>query len=327
MASAVPHSTAEARFRKRLAEVRTDLRADATTVLQLNLGRLCNQACRHCHVDASPTRTELMADEVLEAGLAVLAAHPQLATLDITAGAPEMHPRFRELVERARALGRTVVVRHNLTIQLEPGQADLPELFASRGVELICSLPHYLEDATERQRGAGVYQKSIRALRALNAVGYGCGGALKLTLVANPLGAFLPPRQEDFERDMRTQLSEAHGLSFDRLVIITNMPIGRFADWLRRADLYEEYLCKLDGAFNPRTLASVMCRFQLSVAHDGRLHDCDFNQMLGLGLSPRAPQTIFDFSLEALRGRAVVTGDHCLGCTAGYGSSCGGALV
>jgi radical SAM/Cys-rich protein len=193
-------------------------------------------------------------------------------------------------------------------------------------VELICSLPHYLEEATDRQRGRGVFDKSLRALRLLNEVGYGQGGALRLTLVANPLGAFLPPRQEDFERDTRARLGEVHGVRFDRLVTITNMPVGRFADWLRRADLYDEYLCKLDNAFNPRTLAAVMCRSQVSVAHDGRLHDCDFNQMLGLGLSPRASQTIFDFSLEDLRRRAIVTGDHCLGCTAGCGSSCAGAL-
>jgi len=325
MASAAPAAPTD-RFRRRLARVPLELRAEAVTTLQINIGRVCNQACRHCHVEASPARTELMSDEVLEQCLSVLADHPELAVLDITAGAPELHPRFRELVERGRALGRTVIVRHNLTVQSEPGQADLPEFFRRQGVELVSSLPHYLEDATDRQRGRGVYEKSIQGLRALNAVGYGRGGALTLTLVANPVGAFLPPRQEDLERDMRAHLGQARGVTFDRLAIITNMPIGRFADWLRRADLYDEYLCKLENAFNPRTLASVMCRSEISVAYDGRLHDCDFNQMLALGLEPRLPETIFDFSLAALRGRPIVVGEHCLGCTAGSGSSCAGAL-
>jgi len=326
MAASLPLPTAPGRFRKRLDALRQELRAETVQTLQLNLGRICNQACRHCHVEASPARTELMSDEVLEACLDVLARHSAIATLDITAGAPELHPRFRELVERGRALGRTVLVRHNLTVQFEPGQEGLPEFFARHAVEVISSLPHYLEDRTDQQRGRGVFEKSIRALRALNAVGYGRGAGLKLTLVANPVGAFLPPSQSDLERDMRDYLSREYGVAFDQLFTITNMPIGRFAEWLRRAGLYEEYLCKLDLAFNPRTLTSVMCRSLVSVNYDGRLHDCDFNQMLDVELSEGCPRTIFDFNREALAARLIRVGDHCLGCTAGGGSSCGGAL-
>jgi radical SAM/Cys-rich protein len=268
-----------------------------------------------------------MSDAVVEACLAVFERHDEIAMLDVTAGAPELHPRFREMVTRARATGKTVAARHNLTVQCEPGQDDLPAFFAGLGVEVVASLPHYLEETTDRQRGRGVFEKSIRGLRALNAVGYARGGALKLTLVANPVGAFLPARQEDLERDMREHLERAHGVAFDHLFAFTNMPIGRFADWLERAGLADEYMCKLEAAFNPRTLASVMCRSLVSVGYDGRLHDCDFNQMLELGVAPAESATIFDFDAEALAGRPIRTGDHCLGCTAGAGSSCGGALA
>jgi radical SAM/Cys-rich protein len=326
MSATVALATSSGRFRRRLDALRHELRADGVTTLQLNVGRICNQACRHCHVEASPARTELMSDEVLDACLDVLARHSAIATLDITAGAPELHPRFRELVERGRALGKLVMVRHNLTVQFEPGQEGLPEFFARHAAEVISSLPHYLEDTTDRQRGRGVFDKSIRALRALNLVGYGQGNGLKLTLVANPVGAFLPPSQSDLERDMRDYLTREFGVAFDQLFTITNMPIGRFADWLRRAGLYEEYLCRLDTAFNPRTLPSVMCRSLVSVNYDGRLHDCDFNQMLEIDLAEGCPRTIFDFNREALSDRLIRVGDHCLGCTAGGGSSCGGAL-
>jgi len=323
----IPLSMSSDRFRRRLASARCDLRADAVTTLQINVGRICNQACRHCHVEASPARTELMGDDVVEACFDVLARHPEIGTLDITAGAPELHPRFREMVERGRALDRTVIARHNLTVQFEPGQEGLPELFAAHGVELVSSLPHYLADATDRQRGHGVFDKSVAALRALNAVGYGQGGPLKLTLVANPVGAFLPPRQDDLERDMRDHLQRTYGITFDQLFVITNMPLGRFAQWLQRAGLYDEYLCKLENAFNPATLESVMCRSLVSVNYDGRLHDCDFNQMLDIELAPGASRTIFDFKADTLAGRPILIGDHCLGCTAGAGSSCGGNLT
>lgn len=314
------------RFANKLSE-HGQLRAGAVSTLQVNLGKRCNQACRHCHVDASPVRTEMMGDDVLEACLDLLARSQAIQVLDVTGGAPELHPRFRTLVERGRSLGRRVMVRHNLTVQLEDGQEDLPEFFAGTTCEVVASLPHYLEDATDRQRGRGVYQASLAGLRALNAAGYGRGYGLILTLVANPVGAFLPPRQEDLERDMRAYLAQHHGIVFDRLLTITNMPIARFGDWLRRAGLLESYMERLEASFNPETLPALMCRSFLSVGHDGRLFDCDFNQMLDLAIGHGRPATVFGLDLPRLEGRPVRTGDHCFGCTAGAGSSCGGSLV
>jgi radical SAM/Cys-rich protein len=322
-----PAAVGGARFRGKLEACGDELRAGAVTTLQVNVGKKCNQACRHCHVDAGPARTEQMPDDVLEACLEALARHAQLDTLDITGGAPELHPRFRELVERGGRLGRKVIVRHNLTVQFEPGQADLPGFFARQRCEVVCSLPHYTEEATDRQRGGGVFARSIRALAALNAAGYGQGAGLVLTLVANPVGAFLPPRQEDLERDTRQHLAARYGIAFDRLYTITNMPIERFASWLRRADVYDSYIDRLEQAFNPATLPGLMCRGLISVGYDGRLYDCDFNQMLELGLGNGGPATIHGLDLGRLVGRPIRTGDHCLGCTAGAGSSCGGALT
>ncbi len=323
MTTAAPPS----RFARRLPDRGGELRAAVPTTLQVNVGKRCNQACHHCHVDASPTRTEVMPDDVVEACLDVLARAPELATLDITGGAPELHPRFRELVARGRALGRKVMVRHNLTVQFEPGFAGLPRFFADHGVEVVCSLPHYTEEATDRQRGRGVFARSVEGLQALNAVGYGREDALVLNLVSNPVGAFLPPAQADLERDTREWLFAHHGIVFHSLFTITNMPISRFAAWLRRAGNYEAYMARLEAAFNPSTLPGLMCRSLVSVGYDGRLYDCDFNQMLELGLEAGQPATIFDFDLRRLSGRPVHTGEHCFGCTAGAGSSCGGALA
>ena len=317
----------ETRFATRLRRAHGELRAGVVTTLQVNLGKKCNQACRHCHVDASPARTETMPDDVFEACLDVLARAPGLLTLDITGGAPELHLRFREMVERGRGLGRRVMVRHNLTVQLEHGQRDLPDLFARNRCEVVCSLPHYTQDATDRQRGRGVYEHSITALRALNAVGYGTGDGLVLTLVSNPVGAFLPPKQADLERDTRDYLGRVHGIVFDRLYTITNMPIARFAAWLRQGGIYDEYMERLEHAFNPATVPGLMCRSLISVGYDGRLHDCDFNQMLELALSEGNPATIHGLDVKALAERRIRTGDHCFGCTAGAGSSCGGALA
>jgi radical SAM/Cys-rich protein len=314
------------RFAARLAPA-LELRAGAPTTLQVNVGKRCNQACRHCHVDASPTRTEVMADDVFEACLEALARTPSLDTLDVTGGAPELHPRFREMVVRARGLGRKVMVRHNLTVQMEPGQEGLPAFFAAHGVEVVSSLPHYTEDATDRQRGKGVFARSIQALRALNAEGYAGGGGLVLNLVSNPVGAFLPPAQGDLERDTRAWLRDHHGVAFDALFTITNMPIARFASWLHHTGGYEPYMARLEAAFNPATLPNLMCRSLVSVGYDGRLHDCDFNQMLEMGLEDGRPATLFDFDPARLGGRRVRVGDHCLGCTAGAGSSCGGAIA
>jgi radical SAM/Cys-rich protein len=231
------------------------------------------------------------------------------------------------MVTRARALGRAVIVRHNLTIQAEPGHHDLPQFFAEQGVEVVCSLPHYLEEATDRQRGRGVFEKSIDALRALNTAGYGRGSGLVLSLVSNPVGAFLPPRQEDLERDTREHLARVHGIVFDRLFTITNMPIARFAEWLERAHQLEPYLDRLRAAYNPATVPSLMCRNLVSVGYDGRLFDCDFNQMLDLPIAHGKARTIFDLAAGVIDGRPIVTGEHCYGCTAGAGSSCGGSLA
>jgi radical SAM/Cys-rich protein len=217
------------------------------------------------------------------------------------------------------------MVRHNLTVQHEPGQDDLPEFFAAHRCEVVCSLPHYTAEATDRQRGRGVYEGSVLALKRLNAVGYGRGNGLVLNLVANPVGAFLPPRQEDLERDTREHLSRTHGITFDHLFTITNMPIARFERWLRQAGIYDDYLGRLEGAFNPATIPGLMCRSLVSVSWDGVLYDCDFNQMLELPLA--APSTIHGFDLDALTERRIATGDHCFGCTAGAGSSCGGSLA
>jgi radical SAM/Cys-rich protein len=323
----LPEDDEPDRFALRVAETTGELRAATVTTLQVNVGKRCNQACRHCHVDASPIRTEVMADGVVEDCLEVLARHPEVETLDITGGAPEIHPRFREIVARARGLGRLVLVRHNLTVQREAGQEDLPRFFAAQGCEVACSLPHYTADATDRQRGRGVYAASIEGLRALNAVGYGREQGLVLDLVANPVGAFLPPRQEDLERDTREHLLSRHGVVFDRLFTITNMPIARFAQWLDRAGLYEQYMDRLERAFNPATVPGLMCRTLLSVGWDGRVYDCDFNQMLDMSMGRGRPLTVHGLDLRALAGRAILTGPHCFGCTAGAGSSCGGALA
>jgi radical SAM/Cys-rich protein len=314
-------------FEERVEAAGGPLRAADVATLQINVGRKCNQACRHCHVDASPQRTEMMADDVVEACLDALARTPALATLDITGGAPELHPRFREMVRRARSLGRAVMVRHNLTVQFESGQGDLPGFFAEHEAEVVCSLPHYMAETTDAQRGRGVFEKSIEALKALNAVGYGRGGCRLLTLIANPVGAFLPPKQEDLERDTRLHLEQTYGVAFDRLFTITNMPIARFASWLKHAGLYDQYLDRLRGAFNPGTVPGLMCRHLVSVGYDGRLFDCDFNQMLEMELLPDMPRRIHGLDVRRLSERRIATGEHCYGCTAGAGSSCGGAIA
>ena len=323
----VPRDPAPNAFAARVAEGHGELRATAVDTLQINVGKRCNQACRHCHVDASPTRTEVMPDEVVDACLDVLARDEALQTLDITGGAPEMHPRFREMVTRARALGRHVLVRHNLTVQGEEGQGDLPQFFAEHACEVVCSLPHYTAEATDRQRGRGVYEASLEGLKALNALGYGRGNGLVLDLVANPVGAFLPPAQEDLEHDTRDFLLSQHGIVFDHLFTITNMPIARFAQWLERAGLYDQYMDRLEEAFNPATVAALMCRTLISVSWDGRIFDCDFNQMLEIEAGNGAPLTVHGLDTKALAGRLIRTGDHCFGCTAGAGSSCGGAIA
>ena len=299
------------------------LRARAIDVLQINLGKRCNQTCQHCHVDAGPDRREVMPDAVLDACLTFL-ARTDIPTLDITGGAPELHPRFRELVTRARALGRRVIDRCNLTITRLPNYADLPTFFAEHRVEIVASLPWYRAPQTNAQRGEGVFEDSIAALEHLNTLGYGIpGSGLLLHLVTNPVGACLPAGQAALERDWKRELLRLHGLQFNNLYTLTNMPISRYLEYLERTDQLATYMQKLLAAFNPRAVAGVMCRDTLSVGWDGQLYDCDFNQMLELAL----PGTILDADPAQLASRAIRTAAHCYGCTAGSGSSCGGATT
>ncbi|HLK12654.1 MAG TPA: arsenosugar biosynthesis radical SAM (seleno)protein ArsS [Candidatus Binatia bacterium] len=306
------------------------LRRGVPDTLQVNVGKRCNQACHHCHVDAGPTRTEMMAAATAARVLALLAQSPGVGTLDLTGGAPELNPSFPELVAGARALDRRVVVRCNLTVLFVEGLAGLVDLYGRHAVELICSLPCYTAENVDRQRGGGVFARSVEALRRLNAAGYGLPGSpLRLDLVYNPVGAFLPPPQAALEARYREELRRAHGIEFHHLLTLTNMPIRRFAEQLRRAGEEAAYLGLLVNHFNPATVPGLMCRSLVSVGWDGALYDCDFNQMLERPLADGSgPRTIWDVGdLAALGTLPVATGAHCFGCTAGGGSSCGGALV
>ena len=303
------------------------LRATGIDILQVNVGRKCNQTCRHCHVDAGPDRQEMMPDAVLDRVLEIIET-TDVPVVDVTGGAPELHRRWRELVARSRAAGKRVMDRCNLTITLLPNYAYLPEFFAEHGVEVVASLPHFRQRNTDAQRGGGVFEQSIEALRRLNAVGYGREGTgLELSLVTNPVGTFLPGGQAGLERDWKQQMRRLYGIEFNRLFTITNMPISRFLEHLEETGALGEYMERLVTAFNPAAAAGVMCRGTLSVRWDGTLYDCDFNQMLELPVDPRVPRTVFDFDLAALAGREIVLGPHCFGCTAGAGSSCGGATA
>jgi radical SAM/Cys-rich protein len=304
--------------------------------LQVNITKLCNQACRHCHVDASPARTEMMAPEAIARCLEILERHARIAKLDITGGAPELHPGFDAFVESARALGKHVMVRHNLTVQMDPhprtgeSKAYLPAFFARNRVEVISSLPYYQAYFTDSQRGAGVFAKSVEAMRRLNAVGYGVeGSGLLLNLVYNPVGPYLPAAQESLRADYKRELKARFGLVFNDLYTITNMPINRFRLHLEKSHQLEPYMAKLLAAFNPAAAQGVMCRSLISVGYDGRIYDCDFNQMLELEAADRhgKPLSIFNFDFDRVLGRRIRFGEHCLGCTAGAGSSCGGATA
>jgi radical SAM/Cys-rich protein len=308
----------------------------AIDTLQVNITKLCNQQCRHCHVDASPARREMMSAEGMAKCLEILERHPQITKLDITGGAPELHAGFDGFVERAAALGRHVMVRHNLTVQLDrhplTGESKeyLPAFFARHRVEVISSLPYYQEYFTDAQRGAGVFAKSVEAMRRLNAVGYGADwSGLVLNLVYNPVGPYLPAPQAALEADFRRELQAKFGLRFNSLYTLTNMPINRFRLHLEKTGQLEAYMEKLLAAFNPAAAEGVMCRSLISVGHDGRIYDCDFNQMLELGAESRAgkPLSIFDFDFDALLARPIRFDEHCFGCTAGSGSSCGGATA
>jgi radical SAM/Cys-rich protein len=303
------------------------LAAGKVEVLQVNVGKLCNMTCRHCHVDAGPDRREVMSRKTLDACLRVL-ERSTIGTLDLTGGAPEMNPHFRHAVETATRVGRHVIDRCNLTILTLPRYADLPAYLAAHRVEVVASLPCYLEENVDRQRGDTAYARSIEAIQTLNALGYGKPETgLTLTLVYNPVGPSLPPDQKKLEAAYRDQLRSRFRIEFTRLFTITNMPISRFLEDLLAAGRYDEYMAKLVSAFNPAAVDGLMCRNTLSVSWDGRLYDCDFNQMLDLPLSSGLPQTIFDLDVDSLAGRPIATARHCFGCTAGTGSGCQGAIT
>ena len=302
----------------------------AVTTLQVNVGRLCNLACHHCHVEAGPKQTEIMQADVAARLVEWLDLNPGLEQLDLTGGAPEMNPHFRFLVTEARRRGRRVIDRCNLTILLERGHEELAAFLAAQHVHVVASLPCYTADNVDRQRGRGVFEGSLEALRRLNALGYGRPGSpLRLDLIYNPLGPSLPPPQAPLEAQYRDELGRLFGIEFHQLLTITNMPIRRFAATLARTGQAASYMSLLVNHFNPATVAGLMCRSLVSVGFDGRLYDCDFNQMLDLpiGAARRGVRTIFDVdTLETLNGASIATGAHCFGCTAGAGSSCSGAL-
>lgn len=302
------------------------LRGSSIGTVQVNIGLRCNLACRHCHVESSPKRAEEMDWPTMELVLEAL-RRCGARTLDITGGAPEMNPHFRRLVAEARRHGSEVMVRTNLTIMLEDGYEDLPAYFRDQGVHLVASLPCYLPENVDRQRGLRVFEGSVEAIRRLNAVGYGRVRGLSLDLVFNPGGPSLPPPQEALEHAYRQQLKGRFDIDFDRLVAITNLPIGRFQHDLDRRGRGAAYEQLLREAFNPATLAGLMCRHQLHVGWDGTLYDCDFNFALGLAARASPTRHVRDFDPATWLCRRVVTGAHCFGCTAGAGSSCGGTLV
>ncbi len=314
------------------------LRRTVATTLQVNVGRRCDLACHHCHVDAGPKRTEEMAPETADRVLELLSRSPELTTLDLTGGAPELHAVFRPLVRGARALGRGVIDRCNLTVLALPGQEDTAGFLAEHAVRIVASLPCYTAANVDRQRGRGVFAASIEALRQLNALGYGRAGSeprspglaqseLRLDLVYNPLGPELPPAQAELEARYRAELRELFGIEFGRLLTLTNMPLQRFARALEREGRDAAYLGLLVNHFNPATVPGLMCRDTISVGFDGALYDCDFNQMLGIPLGGRRRSVFEVESLGRLAGEEIATAPHCFGCTAGSGSSCGGALA
>ena len=304
------------------------LRPKKLEILQINLGYMCNQVCEHCHVDAGPDRKEIMTKETLQQCLEVIKNTPA-TTLDLTGGAPEMNPHFRWFVEEASKLGiKDFIVRSNLTIiRANKKYYDLPDFFKKYHIHVVSSMPHWTRGKTDRQRGKGVFDKSIKALQELNSVGYGMPGSpLKLDLVYNPSGAFLPGNQESMEKEFKNALMEDFGIQFHQLFAITNLPIARFLDYLIASDNYEEYMYSLVEAFNASTLENVMCTNTLSVGWDGYLYDCDFNQMLKLKVASKLKH-ISDYNEEVLQNRNIIVSQHCYGCTAGAGSSCQGTVA
>lgn len=306
------------------------LRPTALEVFQINVGKMCNQVCRHCHVDAGPDRKEIMTRKTMQQCLDVIKNNPSFTAVDLTGGAPEMNPDFRWFVEEIKkANGRIkIIVRCNLTIILANKKYhDLPHFFKLHNIEVVSSLPFYTADRTDRQRGEGVFEDSIRALQMLNEVGYGIAGSgLTLNLVYNPAGAFLPPAQTTLEQEFKAALKKDFTISFNSLFAITNLPISRYLDYLLQSGNYEKYMEKLIAVFNPEAAANVMCRNTLSIGWDGFIYDCDFNQMLELKVDCNSKH-IAQFNSLELQQRSIVVNQHCFGCTAGAGSSCGGAVT
>lgn len=304
------------------------LQPKSLEILQLNLGYMCNQVCEHCHVDAGPDRKEIMTKDTMQQCLEVIKT-TKAHTLDLTGGAPEMNPNFRWFVEEATKLGvKDFIVRSNLTIiRANKKYYDLPEFFKKHNVHVVSSMPHWTRGKTDKQRGEGVFDKSIKALEELNAVGYGMSNSqLQLDLVYNPSGAFLPSNQEALEQDFKKALNEDFGIQFNSLFTITNLPISRYLDYLIASDNYEDYMYKLVDAYNPAAVKNVMCRNTISVSWDGWLYDCDFNQMLEMKVDSPI-QHIKDYNEEQLQDRSICVSQHCYGCTAGAGSSCQGSVV
>jgi radical SAM/Cys-rich protein len=316
------------RFAQRLRKQSISLRRGRPEILQVNVGKLCNLTCVHCHVNAGPKRKEIMTRETVDRIVDWL-ANTDIPTVDLTGGAPEMIPDFRYFIERVKELkpSRHVIDRCNLTILLEPGYGDLPEFLAMHKVEIIASMPCYSAENVNAQRGDGVFEGSIKALQLLNSLGYGKAVDLPLHLVYNPVGAFLPRPQAELEADYKRELREHFGIVFNRLYTITNLPIARFASYLRHNNKLEEYMQLLIENFNPGTVDGLMCRNTISVGWRGEVYDCDFNQQLDMQWENGKRLFLWDVDPDKINNREIMTGDHCFGCTAGAGSSCGGAIV
>jgi radical SAM/Cys-rich protein len=316
------------RFAEKLGAHSLSLRRKRPEILQVNVGKLCNLTCMHCHVNAGPKRKEIMTRETIDRIINWL-AKTDIPTVDLTGGAPEMISDFRYFIERVKAVepSRHMIDRCNLTILLEPGHKGLAEFLATNKVEIIASMPCYSAQNVNAQRGDGVFEGSIKALQLLNSLGYGYDPELPLHLVYNPVGPFLPPAQEELEADFKRELDAHFGIVFNKLLTITNLPIGRFASYLRRSKTLEEYMQLLISVFNPATVSGLMCRNTISVGWRGEVYDCDFNQQLGMQWKNSTPIFLWDVDPESLENREIMTGDHCFGCTAGAGSGCGGAIV
>lgn len=317
-------------FAARVGRDAETLIRDSLSELQINLGKLCNQTCTHCHVDAGPTKTaENMSPETATRICELVDACESLTTIDLTGGAPELNPSFRSLVTHFRGNGLRVIDRCNLTILSEPGQEDLSDFLASHQVDIVASLPCYLEDNVDAQRGSGVFERSIDGLQQLNALGYGQhNSALKLNLVFNPTGPTLPPDQSSLETDYKRELKKRYNVEFNHLLAITNIPIKRYAKFLKKRGVLADYMQMLESAFNPQAARGVMCKAMLSIGWDGQLYDCDFNQMLGMSVTGKPPHTVWDIKgLDDYIHQRIAVADHCYGCTAGAGSSCGGSVT